>query len=109
RSGLPSNFPIASQAPARIVLWLRERDAALAVATVHALYRAFFGDDVDISRPDNAAAVAGRCGADTAAARAAIDDPAIKDALRRENEQAITVGVFGSPFPIVDAEPFWGV
>jgi len=109
RFRLPSNFPIASQAPARIVLWLRERDAALTVATVHALYRAFFGDDVDISRPDNAAAVAGRCGADAAAARAAIDDPAVKEALRRENEQAIAAGVFGSPFTIVDAEPFWGV
>jgi 2-hydroxychromene-2-carboxylate isomerase len=109
RFRLPSTFPIATQAPARIVLWLRECDAPLAVATLHALYRAFFGDDVDISKPENAVAVAVRCGAGGAAARAAIEDPAIKDALRRENEQAIAAGVFGSPFTIVDGEPFWGV
>ena len=95
--------------PARIVLWLKVRDAVLAAATIHALYRAFFGDDVDISKPENAAAVAVGCGVDGAAARAAIDDPAIKDALRRENEQAIAAGVFGSPFTIVDGEPFWGM
>jgi 2-hydroxychromene-2-carboxylate isomerase len=88
RFRLPSTFPIATQGPARIVLWLKERDAVLAVATLHALYRAFFGGT---------------------AARAAIDDPAIKDALRRENERAIAAGVFGSPFSIVDGEPFWGV
>jgi 2-hydroxychromene-2-carboxylate isomerase len=64
---------------------------------------------VDISRPDNAVAVAVRCGVDGVAARAAIDDPAIKDALKHENERAIAAGVFGSPFTIVDGEPFWGV
>jgi len=109
RFRLPSTFPIATQGPARIVLWLKERDAELAVATLHGLYRAFFGDDVDISKPDNAVAVAVHCGVDGAAARAAIDDPAIKDELRRVNERAIAAGVFGSPFMIVDGEPFWGV
>ena len=33
----------------------------------------------------------------------------LADALRRENEQAIARGVFGSPFVIVDGEPFWGL
>lgn len=106
---MPSTFPIATQAAARIVLWAAERDSGLAAKTVHALYRAFFVDDIDISNADAAAAVAASCGADAAAARAAVDDPAIKDALKRENEQAMGKGVFGSPFIIVDGEPFWGV
>ena len=106
---MPSKFPIPSQAPARIVLWQKKRDAALAATVVHALYRAFFVDDVDISMPDNAVAVAAKCGVDAAAARAAIDDPAVKDALRQANDQAIARGVFGSPFIIVDGEPFWGI
>ena len=105
---LPSRFPIPSQAPARIVLWLRDRDPSLAVRVVHALYRAFFVDDIDISDPDAAVAIAAKCGVDASAARAAIDDAAIKDALKRENEAAIAAGVFGSPFVIVDGEPFWG-
>jgi 2-hydroxychromene-2-carboxylate isomerase len=109
RFRMPSTFPIATQAPARIVLWLKAHDPVLATTAVHALYRAFFGDDVDISKPDAAAAIAARCGADAAAVRAAIDDPAVKDALKSENERAIAAGVFGSPFTIVDGEPFWGV
>ena len=32
-----------------------------------------------------------------------------KDALKRETETAIARGVFGSPFVIVDGEPFWGL
>ncbi len=106
---MPSKFPIPSQAPARIVLWQAQRDPALAVKLIHAYYRAFFVDDTDISAPDNAIAIAAKCGIDSAAARAAIDDPAVKDALRLENEHAIARGVFGSPFIIVDGEPFWGM
>jgi 2-hydroxychromene-2-carboxylate isomerase len=106
---MPSRLPIPSQAPARIALWQKQRDAALAARVVHALYRAFFVDDLDISVPENAVAVAERCGVDTAAARAAIDDPAVKDALKQANDEAISRGVFGSPFIIVDGEPFWGM
>ncbi|HKW81815.1 MAG TPA: 2-hydroxychromene-2-carboxylate isomerase [Casimicrobiaceae bacterium] len=106
---MPSVFPIATQAPARIVLWLKREQPALVAGAAHALFRAFFVDDVDISNPDHAASAVAKCGADPAAARAAIDDPAIKDALRQENEQAIGRGVFGSPFVIVDGEAFWGV
>lgn len=105
---MPSVFPIPTQAPARIVLWLQRVRPTLAVAVLHALYRGFFVDDVDISNPDRAAAIAADCGVDGAAARAAVDDPAIKEALKLENEKAIAAGVFGSPFIIVDGEPFWG-
>ncbi len=106
---MPSKFPIPSQAAARIVLWAQQRDAAVAAKIVHALYHAFFVDDKDISDPDTAVAVAASCGIDGAAARAAIDDPAIKDALKRANDDAIAHGVFGSPFIIIDGEPFWGL
>jgi|SRR5215831_3198559 len=106
---MPSRFPIPTQAPARIVLWLKARDATLAPAAVHALYRAFFVSDIDISNPEQAAAIAASCGVDAGAARAAIDEPSIKEALKAENDSAIAKGVFGSPFVIVDGEPFWGL
>ena len=106
---MPSKFPIASQAPARIVLWLKARDPVLAVRVAKALFRAYFVDDIDISNPEAAVAIAAKEGIDTAEARAAIDDPAIKDALKREVGEAIARGVFGSPFVIVDGEPFWGL
>jgi 2-hydroxychromene-2-carboxylate isomerase len=106
---MPANFPIPSQAAARIVLWTKARDAALAVKAIKALYRAYFVEGLDISNPDVAADVAARAGVDRAGARAAVDDPAIKDTLKREVDGAISRGVFGSPFVFVDGEPFWGL
>jgi 2-hydroxychromene-2-carboxylate isomerase len=107
--GMPSTFPIATQAPARIVLWQKAREPARAVRIAKALYRAYFVDDVDISNTDAAAAIAEKEGVDAAAARAAIEDPVIKDALKREVGEAMARGVFGSPFVVVDGEPFWGL
>jgi 2-hydroxychromene-2-carboxylate isomerase len=106
---MPSRFPIPSQAPARIVLWQKARDAAAATRLIKAFFRAYFVEDVDISAPDAAAAVAAKEGVDAGAARAAIDDPAVKEALKREVDAAIARGVFGSPFVFVDGEPFWGL
>jgi 2-hydroxychromene-2-carboxylate isomerase len=106
---MPSKFPIPSQAPARIVLWSAQRYSALEAPVVHALYRAYFIDDKDISAPEVAATVAATCGVPAAEARAAIDEPAIKEALKGANEHAISRGVFGSPYIIVDGEPFWGL
>ena len=37
-----------------------------------------------------------------------MQDAPTKSRLIRENEEAIRNGVFGSPFFLVDGEPFWG-
>ncbi len=105
---MPAMFPIATQAPARIVVWLRQRDAALAKRVAKSLYRGYFFDGVDISDPDKAAAIAAAEGVDAAAARVAVDDPAVKEAFKRDVDDALARGVFGSPFVFVDGEPFWG-
>jgi 2-hydroxychromene-2-carboxylate isomerase len=106
---LPSPFPIPTQAAARIMLSTKARDPALAVRVAKALYHAYFAENRDISSPDTAADAAATTGVDRAAARAAVDDPAIKEALKREVDGAIARGVFGSPFIFVDGEPFWGL
>jgi len=106
---LPERFPIAAQAPSRMVLAIRQHDPALAVRVAKALYRAYFFEGNDISDPKVAADVAGRNGADASAMRAAVDDSAIKEALKTETAQAMAAGVFGSPFVIADTEPFWGL
>lgn len=106
---MPSKFPVATQAPARIVVWQRDRQRGECAPLVNALYRAYFVSDRDISNPEIAADIAAEAGVDRDAARAAIDDPAIKDALRRDVDAALAKGVFGSPFVFVDEEPFWGL
>ena len=105
----PSVFPISSVAPARACCWLAERDPARAAELAKRLYRAFFVDDVDVSTPDNVVRIAAGLGEREDAVRAALDDPAVKALLRRDVDTAIARGVFGSPFLIVDGEPFWGV
>jgi 2-hydroxychromene-2-carboxylate isomerase/catechol 2,3-dioxygenase-like lactoylglutathione lyase family enzyme len=106
---LPSRFPISTQAAARILLWTRSHDPEKAGRVAKAMLRAYWVDDRDISAPEVAAAAASEAGIDAAAARAVVDDPAWKDALKREVETGIARGVFGSPFVFADGEPFWGL
>jgi 2-hydroxychromene-2-carboxylate isomerase len=105
----PSKFPIASQAPARAFYWLSDRDPALAKKLAKSLFRAYFIDDRDISSPEVTADVAAALGLQREQVLAAISDPAVKERLRSETDAAIRRGVFGSPYVIVDGEPFWGV
>ena len=105
---MPDKFPIPSQAPGRLITWLKRDRPAAAIPVAKALYRAYFVAGRDISDPDVAADVAAEAGESREAARAAMDDPAIKDAFRRAVDAALARGVFGSPFVFVDGEPFWG-
>jgi len=106
---LPSAFPLPTQAAARAMLWMREQfGEAQAVDFAKAVYRAYFVDDVDISDPEQVLQLAQAFGADPAALAEGIAGAPIKDALRAQVDAAMARGVFGSPFMIVDGEPFWG-
>ena len=52
--------------------------------------------------------VAAPLGIDRADLLAAVADQRIKDRLKAQTQAAIERGVFGSPFIVVDGEPFWG-
>lgn len=105
----PSKFPISSQAPARAFYWTNERDPALARSLAKALYQAYFVADRDISSPEITADVAATLGLKRDEVLAALNDPAVKDRLKNEVDAAIKLGVFGSPYIVIDGEPFWGV
>jgi 2-hydroxychromene-2-carboxylate isomerase len=106
---LPERFPIAGQVPARAVLWAKERDAATAKDLAHALYRAYFAEGRDISQPEVVVAVAEALGLDAGRLHDALGEAFIKERLKTEVDAAMQRGVFGSPFFILDGEPFWGV
>ena len=72
------------------------------------LYQAYFVDNRDISSPEITADVATTLGLNRDALLAALADETVKDKLKLEVETAIARGVFGSPYFIVDDEPFWG-
>jgi 2-hydroxychromene-2-carboxylate isomerase len=105
---VPSKFPIPTQAAARLTLWAQASDSERAKGLASALYAAYFAQDRDITDPAICADVAARCGYDRAQALAAMNDAAVKDKLRAEVESAIARGVFGSPYFLIDGEPFWG-
>jgi 2-hydroxychromene-2-carboxylate isomerase len=105
---LPTQFPISTTSPARAFYHLNNRDPALAKRLALALFVAYFADDVDISSPGNTADIAAHAGVDRQEMIDALNDPAVKDRLRHEVDAAVDLGVFGSPYIVVDGEPFWG-
>jgi 2-hydroxychromene-2-carboxylate isomerase len=105
----PSKFPIASQAPARAFYWVTDRDPVLARKLARTLYQAYFVNDRDISSPEITADVAATLGLKRDDVLAAIGNEAVKERLKKEVEAAIARGVFGSPYFVIDGEPFWGV
>lgn len=104
----PSNFPIATQNAARAFLWISDRNAQQAKAFAQACYRAYFVEDRNIAELDTLLAIVESLGQAPKAVAEAIGDPALKERLRAEVDLALARGVFGSPFFIVDGEPFWG-
>ena len=106
---LPSKFPIASQAPSRAFYWVHDRDPVLARKLAKTLYQAYFVDDRDISSPGVTADVAATLSLQRDEVLAAVNSPAAKDRLKDEVDAAIKLGVFGSPYIVIDGEPFWGV
>ena len=105
---LPSKFPIAGQSPARVIYSLESQGATRQEEVTLALYRAYMVDDRDISSPETTADVAASVGMDRQKVLDVIADPVMKEKLQAETEAAIARGVFGSPYILVDGEPFWG-
>lgn len=104
----PSKFPVAGQVPSRAFYWVGDRDPVLARTLAQALFRAYFAEDRDISSPEVTANVAAKLGVNRDELVQALDDPAVKERLKGEVDAAIERGVFGSPYIIIDGEPFWG-
>ena len=105
---MPTKFPIGATAPSRAFYWVRDRDPTLAVQLAQALFRAYFAEDRDISNPEVTANVAAKTGVNREELAQALNDAALKERLRNEVDAAVERGVFGSPYIIIDNEPFWG-
>ncbi len=105
---LPTKFPVGATAPSRAFYWINDRDPALAKRLAQALYYAYFAEDRDISSPAVTCEVAAGLEVDRVALAQALNDPVVKERLRTEVDAAIARGVFGSPYIVVDGEPFWG-
>ena len=89
-------------------LCVARADPELAKRLAKIIYHAGLGIGRDIASVDVIAELAAPLGIKAEELKAALNDPKVKDRLRVEVDGAIARNVFGSPFFIVDGEPFWG-
>jgi 2-hydroxychromene-2-carboxylate isomerase len=103
---LPAPFPAMSLLAGRVALvglqdgWGEDFSRAV--------YRAEFGDGLDISEPTVVSAIVGNLGHDADPVLARAQSTAIKSALRASTEEAERRGIFGAPSFVTAGELFWG-
>ena len=105
---LPESFPLVASAASRAYYWLYEQDRETAKRFAKRTYHAFFGEGRDISRAGELKRVAGDCGIDAEHLLQASQDQRVKEMFKEKNDAALAKGVFGSPFILLDGQPFWG-
>jgi 2-hydroxychromene-2-carboxylate isomerase len=95
---MPDVFPVSTVHACRA--FYATGDVRLAKS----LFKAYFVDNLNIGEADNVLKIAASLGL-----KPDINDQAVKDKTRAEVDAAIARGVFGSPYVVVDGEPFWGM
>lgn len=75
---------------------------------IDALFHAGWGEGRNLGDAGELARILERAGLDGPRLVAATQEPAVKDALRRQTDEAIARGLFGVPSFYVDGELFWG-
>lgn len=97
----PPRHPFNPLPPLRLALAL-DSD----IDAIQTIFNFIWRDGRDIEAPDEWRALATELGIENVAEK--IADPAVKNALRENTEQACAIGVFGVPTFVVDNELFWG-
>jgi len=106
---LPEAFPVGTQVAARAFYLITDSDPAQGREFAHRVYRAYFAEGRDVADPAVVMELAAAAGADAAALAGPLKGDAVKERVREAVDGAMKAGVFGSPYFIVDGEPFWGV
>jgi 2-hydroxychromene-2-carboxylate isomerase len=100
----PSRFPVNTVTPLRMALCAGEKVAPF----THAVYRAFWVEDRDISDPATLSDLASAVGLDGPALLARTQEPVVKEELKARTEEAARRGICGAPSFFVGDLLFWG-
>jgi 2-hydroxychromene-2-carboxylate isomerase len=103
---LPEVFPVNAIKAMRSVLAVPDADASWNLAL--SIFKAYWGEGRDISRPDVISELVGAVGLNAADVLAATERQDIKDTLRGNGEEALARGAFGAPTIFVGEQMFVG-
>ena len=104
----PEKLPLSSHRAARLYYALAERELEVARAFGRDVFSSFFACGEDISEEIPLTRIAGRHGLDASVAREAMDGEIGRRRLAAAIDAAVADNVTGSPWFIVDGEPFFG-
>ena len=109
----PRVFPVNSVKAMRGCVWIARDAEARGVKNpglnfIEATFAAYFTRQEDISQDAVLAAICAQSGIDAEAFLAGIAQPAIKDALKANTDEAIARGAFGSPTFFVGNDMYFG-
>jgi 2-hydroxychromene-2-carboxylate isomerase len=105
RDAVPLKFPPAH--PFNPIRALRLAIVAgSGVAPVRTIFRHIWREGKSLEDPDQWTELCAKVGISDPDAK--INEPGIKEELKRNGERAVTVGLFGVPSFVIDGEIFWG-
>lgn len=105
----PSVVTLDARYAARAVLWVESTyGEARGIELAQAILRAYHVEDKNISDTQTITAIAQSIGLNAEEVLAGISNASTREQFRAEVDLATAKGVFGSPFFILDGEPFWG-
>lgn len=112
RRGLPLNvqprhWPINASLASRAII-AAQASGLDASALAEAILSAIWARDLDISNAETLATLAGACGIDAQTLLAMADTPAAQAEFAANTDEAIALGVVGSPTYFVSGEMFFG-
>ncbi|MFA5123613.1 2-hydroxychromene-2-carboxylate isomerase [Zavarzinia sp.] len=105
---MPDPFPVSTHLPARLFHHLEAMQPDAAVPFARAVLDAAFRRGAHLADAATIAALAGVCGVSPEVAAAGMTGDTAKEALRLANEAAAALGVWGSPFVVLDGDAFFG-
>lgn len=103
----PAHFPVADLPAATLVI-AAEKSGQDALALSHAIMRAVWAEERDVSDPATLKAIADAAGLDGATLLEAAEVPSCATQYEANTAEAIERNVFGAPFFFYGDEPFWG-
>lgn len=93
----------------RAVMWAETKfGEGRGIELAQAIFKAYYVEDRNIGDTQTLVAIAQSLGMDAEEVSTGISSANTREQLRAEIDLATAKGVFGSPFFLLDGEPFWG-